>query len=106
MTAARTLLTTHDIDLFEAPDGSVKGYRGSELVGATWFGYGNHWWAQRVGEPLENVVSRHAGIRHFVGGCPDCVCGPLLCASDDTGNSCLGCGYCLNGCSAGECEVS
>jgi hypothetical protein len=108
MTAAKPLYTTHGIELFERPDGRVYGYRGSTLVGATW-PIGDVWWAQQVGEPEPHrLLTRHAGIAYFVGGCPDCVCDRYACEHDDSGTHCedANCGYCLNGCSAGECPMT
>jgi hypothetical protein len=102
VSVARPLHTTHGIDLFEKPDGWVYGHRGSDLAGWT-FHNGAEWRARRTCEPYDyRVASRHAGIAYFVGGCPDCVCNPVLCAADDTGESCLDCGFCMHGCSADE----
>lgn len=108
MSISRPLCTTHGIDLFERPNGDVYGYRGSEFVGITFpvrvDSPDGEWFARTSGYPVATEVpSRHAGIAHVVGGCPDCVCEPVLCETDDTGDSCLSCGFCLNGCSTGEC---
>lgn len=110
MTAAKLLYTTNGIDLFEKPDGSVYGYRGSKVAGASVLIDGglldrSHWYGWRTGEDPVHVQSRHTGIRHFVGRCPDCVCDPYACEHDDTGDSCMDCGFCLNGCSADECPM-
>lgn len=105
MTAAKPLYTTNGIELFEKPDGRVYGYRGSDLAGATW-PIADIWRAQLAGETESmRLTSRHAGIAHVVGRCPDCVCDAYACEHDDTGDSCMDCGYCLHGCSAGECET-
>lgn len=39
--------------------------------------------------------------------CLDCVCDPLLCATDDTGEHCAtaGCGACLHGCPDDEHDM-
>jgi hypothetical protein len=112
VTAAKPLYTTNGIELFEKPGGRVYGYRGSQWVGYTFpvaavfpGESDSQWVARRDGEEAVNVASRHAGIAHVVDRCPDCVCDSYACEHDDTGDSCLDCGYCLHGCSAGECET-
>lgn len=42
------------------------------------------------------------------GGCPDCVCDPILCACDDTGEHCIesGCGACQDGCPTDEHDMT
>ncbi len=109
---AKHLLTTHGIDLIERPDGRVDAWRGSQ-----WQGYvfpasaaivgTSGWVARRDGESSQPFPTRHAGLAHIVGGCPDCICTPAVCATDDSGDHCaeLNCGYCLNGCPENLCPV-
>lgn len=104
MTAVKRLHTTHGVDLFEKPDGTVYGWRGSDLLGWTWH-TGAEQRARRTVEPCDyRVAGRHAGIAYVIGGCPDCSCAPVLCRDDDSGAHCeaVNCGYCLHGCSDDE----
>lgn len=108
MSVGHFLPTTHDIDLVEKPNGKVYGWRGSDLIGAVWLAGVLGWSVRRVGDQADTrVQSRHQGLNVLVGGCPDCVCVPMLCASDETGLHCgdMNCGYCLHGCSEDECAV-
>jgi hypothetical protein len=72
------------------------------LAGGTWHS-GVEGRARKAVEEFDyRVASRHSGIAYFVHGCPDCVCDPVLCETDDSGDSCLDCGFCLHGCTEGE----
>jgi hypothetical protein len=103
---------THGLDVvpLERHPESLYAFDGTILVGrASPWAAGEpdgDWYARRTGKKAGRFAGRHQALAHIVGGCPDCVCDPVLCAADDTGDSCLDCGYCLNGCSADECDMT
>lgn len=111
MTAAQFLLTTHGFDLFERPE-VIAAWRGSEVVGwafpAVVAEPDGPWFGRLRGQNAMPFDTRHSALAFVVGGCPDCVCQPVLCEHDDSGRHCedANCGFCLNGCSAGECPMT
>lgn len=112
MSIGTPLGSRHGYDMFERPNGRVDAWRGSDwagyafpadavIVGAT------DWVARREHEDAVHVATRHSALAHILGGCPDCVCEPVLCRNDDTGRSCeaVNCGACLHGCPEDECDM-
>jgi hypothetical protein len=66
---------------------------------------GTDWIGRLRGHPGQRFGNEHRALAYVIGRCPECVCDPVLCASDDTGDSCLDCGPCLHGCPEGECDM-
>jgi hypothetical protein len=96
-----------DVVPLERHPGSLYAFDGTILAGraSPWVKDepDGDWYARRTGKKALRLPGRHQALAHIVGGCPDCSCEPEKCRTDDSGDSCMGCGYCLDGCSADLC---
>jgi hypothetical protein len=101
--------TTQGLDLFEDYRW-ITAWRGTEHVGQAFAVVvdepDKHWFGKLRGQDAVRFETRHAALAHVVGGCPDCTCDPILCAEDDSGDSCIDCGACLHGCPEGLCDMT
>ena len=100
--------TTHGLDVFDWPD-VVEVWRGCDRVGLAFpvvvARPEGPWFGKLRGQIAQRFPTRHTALAHVVGGCPECTCEPVACAEDDSGDSCLNCGACMNECPEDECSM-
>jgi hypothetical protein len=113
MTAHRLIGTARGCNLYSDPNehpSELLAWRDGDYIGTIFpqmvMADGGPWFARRRGETARKFDNRHAALAHVVGGCPECTCDSVLCATDDTGDSCLNCGACLHGCPDDVCDMT
>ena len=112
MIAAKPIGSVHGLDLFQKPDCTVTAWRGPMFVGAAFPAVTTQpdgpWFGRRQGQSARRFDTEHSALAYVVRGCPECVCVPFLCRTDDTGEHCadMSCGPCLHGCPEGECDMT
>jgi hypothetical protein len=103
---------THGLDLrtFERLPGSVYAFDGTVQVGTAFpvviAEPDGSWYGRRTGKAAVRFAGRHLALAHIVGGCPDCSCEPGFCRTGGLHCAEVGCGFCLNGCSANVCPAT
>lgn len=60
-------------------------------------------WVIRRGGEWHTATTGELAARFGAFICAECCCDPVLCETDDSGDSCLDCGPCVHGCPLDEC---